>query len=802
MFELIHTSAKQGLIANRSGFCSVAWTEGIPSNLIAPIENLSSYQPLYAAHTPEAKLNPVCFAYRKCGYGSRTLRVVSRIGFAGVDYSGRSNRIAHHLIFEDREELDAVPGGAVAVCLESTNFRSGWNEEPNLLAPRRPRSVANPLGIADAWKRLTGDPGWAGVVAEGFLDGSMRNCYLEFSAEVPAEELLELIAEVARLLPPERLDDFTFSTYFVQAPSGGECFLRCCPAGSPALDTIRRLRPQEVIRLGVLETIPENRERSPLVDAARTGIVPLEWSAGMPKLPPQVEFVPLTGGKRPVPEEEFYRVADRTPMPKAPPVVVRVTEPAAPVVPPAASESPEVSESPVVPAEKEAVLPPVPVPEPVPPPPPPEPVAEIAPPPVEKKPEPRLRRLTPAESFALYRDWMEGRGSIRLPAAVARAERLRVELETVGKIRPGVLDWKQFVADSADGRMVRLLPARMVRKSPEVAAVYLPEGDRPESELILRLGKAGVLELALPMRVTGTTPGLGNILRIHFLAPGEDVVWEARFQPGYAELTGKGTLQVGDKWQLGFEPSADERKFAPFLEVRVGSLPPAELSRSTLSALCGEWNWRMGKLDEVKRELEKLRSELADIGGGSVSQGWWALQESKLDDLLGQAVWDPKEIMAVAGEMSALVFQAAAAEPERAVQWRNELTSAMRDFHAQCARKGKNARPVERRDYYAEASTKLLERLDTLESHCVRLRKLHSDIRKQQSVLDREKSNLQKLVKDLRAELARISPVAEHFFDSELEAERKIVNDAGRRAAFAAKVPVTHRMAKDAEGKK
>ena len=865
MFELIHTSAKQGLIANRSGFCSVAWTEGIPSNLIAPIENLSSYQPLYAAHTPEAKLNPVCFAYRKCGYGSRTLRVVSRIGFAGVDYSGRSNRIAHHLIFEDREELDAVPGGAVAVCLESANFRSGWNEEPKLLAPRRPRSVANPLGIADAWKRLTGDPGWAGVVAEGFLDGSMRNCYLEFSAEVPAEELLELIAEVARLLPPERLDDFTFSTYFVQAPSGGECFLRCCPAGSPALDTIRRLRPQEVIRLGVLETIPENRERSPLVDAARTGIVPLEWSAGMPKLPPQVEFVPLTGGKRPVPEEEFYRVSDRTPVPivlpeapaspppaepaaeepappgntgrklvfltgiiavpvllaaggywlmkqmkpasggpEAPPVVVRVTEPAAPVVPPAASESPEVSESPVVPAEKEAVLPPVPVPEPVPPPPPPEPVAEIAPPPppVEKKPEPRLRRLTPAESFALYRDWMEGRGSIRLPAAVARAERLQVELETVGKIRAGVLNWKQFVADSADGRMVRLLPARMIRKSPEVAAVYLPEGDRPESELILRLGKAGALEIALPMRVAGTTPGLGNILRIHFLAPGEDVVWEARFQPGYAELTGKGTLQIGDKWQLGFEPSADERKFAPFLEVRVGSLPPAELSRSTLSALCGEWNWRMGKLDEVKRELEKLRSELADIGGGSVSQGWWALQESKLDDLLGQAVWDPKEIMAVAGEMSALVFQAAAAEPERAVQWRNELTSAMRDFHAQCARKGKNARPVERRDYYAEASAKLLERLDKLESHCVRLRKLHSDIRKQQSVLDREKSNLQKLVKDLRAELARISPVAEHFFDSELEAERKIVNDAGRRAAFAAKVPVTHRMAKDAEGKK
>ena len=85
MFELIHTSAKQGLIANRSGFCSVAWTEGIPSNLIAPIENLSSYQPLYAAHTPEAKLNPrVCIVFQEgepcgkcaaaCPTGAITLR--------------------------------------------------------------------------------------------------------------------------------------------------------------------------------------------------------------------------------------------------------------------------------------------------------------------------------------------------------------------------------------------------------------------------------------------------------------------------------------------------------------------------------------------------------------------------------------------------------------------------------------------------------------------------------------------------------------------------------------------------------
>ena len=59
MFELIYTSAPQGLIAGRSGFCTVAMTGGFPPNLIAAIENMSGYKTLFPPGNPASDRNPV-----------------------------------------------------------------------------------------------------------------------------------------------------------------------------------------------------------------------------------------------------------------------------------------------------------------------------------------------------------------------------------------------------------------------------------------------------------------------------------------------------------------------------------------------------------------------------------------------------------------------------------------------------------------------------------------------------------------------------------------------------------------------
>ena len=74
-----------------------------------------------------------------------------------------------------------------------------------------------PAGIAEAWPVLTGDPGWAGVLAKSFLADPKRPVFLVFR---PGMDLLPLFDEAIALLPPPRRWDVEFSTYFTTLPRG------------------------------------------------------------------------------------------------------------------------------------------------------------------------------------------------------------------------------------------------------------------------------------------------------------------------------------------------------------------------------------------------------------------------------------------------------------------------------------------------------------------------------------------------------------------------------------------------------
>ena len=117
MLELVFTSAKAGLIPGRSGFCSVAWTEGMPQNLVSLLENMSGYNALYMPNDPRSAKNPVSYSYQKVVYGKNELHILSRIAFAGLDYTGRTNKIAHHIIIEDETELMNLQHGPISAFL-------------------------------------------------------------------------------------------------------------------------------------------------------------------------------------------------------------------------------------------------------------------------------------------------------------------------------------------------------------------------------------------------------------------------------------------------------------------------------------------------------------------------------------------------------------------------------------------------------------------------------------------------------------------------------------------------------------
>lgn len=226
--ELLYTSAAQGLKQGSRGFCTVVCTAGLPINLAQRLEALSGYRHLYQTGDVKADVNPVCHSHIRLVVGGKTLSIVSRVAAYGVDYSQRTNKIAHHVVFDGSVPLC----GPAAVLSQSTVMRATWDGECRTLAsgPVVPAMSLQPAPCQH-WQRMAGDAGWAGVVANAWLQPTGKPVWIIFS-ESQSQSLLMMMQEATALLPESRRWQATFSTYCTNLPPDVECRVRCVVAGS------------------------------------------------------------------------------------------------------------------------------------------------------------------------------------------------------------------------------------------------------------------------------------------------------------------------------------------------------------------------------------------------------------------------------------------------------------------------------------------------------------------------------------------------------------------------------------------
>lgn len=245
----------------------MAYTHGMPAQEIQQLELLSGYRHLFPPPSAKAALNPVVYSHLELILAGRRCHVLSRIGDAGLDYTQRTNKLAHHVVLDP---VEIPPAGPAWLLAQPALMQANWTGEPRIL-PAGPRVPAgdSPPRVCRAWQQLTGDAGWGGVLAETASGPTIRQAVLVYP---PGTDLLPLLAESLALLPAKRRWQVAFSTYFTKLPAGIECHWRCVVAGTPEALAAQRSRHNAlVIDLGG----PLGRATGgAYVEAARTGRPP------------------------------------------------------------------------------------------------------------------------------------------------------------------------------------------------------------------------------------------------------------------------------------------------------------------------------------------------------------------------------------------------------------------------------------------------------------------------------------------------------------------------------------------------
>ncbi len=227
--ELLYTSAPQGLKQGSRGFATVLCTSGLPSNLAARLEGLSGYRHVFAPNHADASKNPICYSHMRFVMGGKSISIVSRISDYGIDYSQRTNKLAHHIVLDTSEQPAAGPAWLLS---QPAFMRTTWDGSCQIIpqGPTIPQADQSP-GICHTWEKVMGDAGWGGVVADAFLSTNPKPTWIVYKLE-QSGLLLKLLDESIALLPAPERWRATFSTYVTNLPPEADCKVRCVLEGS------------------------------------------------------------------------------------------------------------------------------------------------------------------------------------------------------------------------------------------------------------------------------------------------------------------------------------------------------------------------------------------------------------------------------------------------------------------------------------------------------------------------------------------------------------------------------------------
>ena len=232
--QLIFTSTPQGLEPGRSGYCTVARHKDLRHRLVRELERLSVYD--FGQQTGANRAD-ICI-FRKVPLGSEEFYVLTKICDAGLDYTNRTNYLAHHLIL-DGFEIATCPSPA-EIFLNWAGWLRSWPDGPKYFEEEESVNLtsfkSSGLVPCQSWLQVTNDPGNAASLVSPEL---VKPIVIEGKAD-NSNTLLTLFAESSALLKIS-LDawDFSFTT-FLQGNDDAKGFSWIGIQGQPAGEKLKQ----------------------------------------------------------------------------------------------------------------------------------------------------------------------------------------------------------------------------------------------------------------------------------------------------------------------------------------------------------------------------------------------------------------------------------------------------------------------------------------------------------------------------------------------------------------------------------
>jgi hypothetical protein len=232
--QLVFTSTPQGLEPGRSGYCTVARHKDLRHRLVRELERLSVYD--FGQQTG-TDLSEICI-FRKMPLGSEEYYVLTKIRDAGLDYTNRTNYLAHHLVL-DGFEIATCPSPA-EIFLNWDGWLETWTEDPRYFGEEEAVNLAacksSNLVPCQSWLQMTNDPG----NAASLISPDMIKPIVIEGKPGSANTLLTLFAESSALLKIS-LDawDFSFTT-FLQGNDDSKGFSWIGITGQPAGERLKQ----------------------------------------------------------------------------------------------------------------------------------------------------------------------------------------------------------------------------------------------------------------------------------------------------------------------------------------------------------------------------------------------------------------------------------------------------------------------------------------------------------------------------------------------------------------------------------